>query len=146
MGGGPEPGGHVDCVGRRQLEVGHARVQVEGERIEEYLLGVLPELEDSGQDGVLAPGGPLAGGGEGGVVGRGSSGPRPPGPGVSTGQGGRAAAVPLQGAARTWGSLGRHGRGVDEAPDGAAEAEHAAVLQDRRLHGPLTVDHNLRPG
>ena len=52
---GTEPGGHVDGVGGGELEVGHARVQVDGQGIKEHLLSVLSELEYRRQDCILSP-------------------------------------------------------------------------------------------
>ena len=55
VGGGPEPGGHIDGVGGGQLEVVAVRVQGDGESVEESVFRVLPELEHRGQDSVLPP-------------------------------------------------------------------------------------------
>ncbi len=51
----PVPGGHVEGVGGRQLEVDAGGVQVHRQRVEEGGLRVLPELQDSGKDGVPSP-------------------------------------------------------------------------------------------
>ena len=50
------PGGHVDGVGGRQLELDGIDVEADGDGVEEGLLRLLPELEHRRQDIVPAKG------------------------------------------------------------------------------------------
>ena len=50
------PGGHVDGVGGRQLELDWVDVEADGDGVEEGLLRLLPELEHRRQDIVPAQG------------------------------------------------------------------------------------------
>ena len=63
----------------------------------------------------------------------------------SSGQGGRAAVVELV-VCCCWWTAPLLLAGVNEPPDGAAEAERGPVLEQRGLHHPLVVHHHLRPG
>ena len=48
--GSPKPGGHVNGVGRRQLELDRVDLEAECDGVEEGLLRLLPELEDGRKD------------------------------------------------------------------------------------------------